>query len=226
MGAGSGPAAVSRSLARRLARPGAPPGVTQSGRSHPLLPVVHATGWHAGARRAPAARTPPRGHHGPTDPARCGRRLCHQVACDAPAERPARQTLPVGCPHPADFAETLGGKIGHWRGCQRLRFQCPLSEPCLKLSFTRLSPRKSTRCIPPCHRRCHRAQAIYETPPRYRVGRCGIAHLARGPSLRRVMLSAPIIATMTSSDFRSALRHFPGYGYRRRLLLVHLRSAP
>ncbi len=102
------------------------------------------------------------------------------------------------------------GKVGHWRGCQRLRFQCPLSEPCLKFSFTRLSPRQSTRCIPSCHRRCHRAQAIYEAPPRYRVGRCGIAHLARGPSLRRVMLSAPIIATMTSSDFRSALHHFPG----------------
>ena len=43
-----------------------------------------------------------------------------------------------------------------------------------------------------------------------------VAHPARGPSLRRVMLSAPIIATTPSSDFRSALRHFTGCAYRLR----------
>jgi hypothetical protein len=44
-----------------------------------------------------------------------------------------------------------------------------------------------------------------------------VAHPARGPWLRRVMLSTPIIATIASSDFRSALRHFTFDAYRLRL---------
>ncbi len=40
------------------------------------------------------------------------------------------------------------------------------------------------------------------------------AHPARGPSLRRVVLSTPIIATIPSSDFRSTLHHFTGCAYR------------
>ena len=38
----------------------------------------------------------------------------------------------------------------------------------------------------------------------------GRAHLAGGPSLRRVVLSTSITATMPSSDFRSTLHHFTG----------------
>jgi hypothetical protein len=41
-----------------------------------------------------------------------------------------------------------------------------------------------------------------------------VAHPARGPSLRRVVLSTPIIATTPSSDFRSTLHHFTGHAYR------------
>lgn len=37
---------------------------------------------------------------------------------------------------------------------------------------------------------------------------------ARGPSLRRVVLSTSIIATTPSSDFRSTLHHFTGHAYR------------
>ena len=41
-----------------------------------------------------------------------------------------------------------------------------------------------------------------------------VAHPARGPSLRRVVLSTPILATTPSSDFRSTLHHFAGHAYR------------
>ena len=44
----------------------------------------------------------------------------------------------------------------------------------------------------------------------YGVLAVAVAHLAKGPSLRRVVLSTPIIATTPFSDFRSALRHFTG----------------
>ena len=78
----------------------------------------------------------------------------------------------------------------------RPRFHHPLSEPCLRFSLTRLSPRQSARRIPPCQGCWRETLAIYEAPPRCRVGRCRTAHLARGPSLRRVLLSTPIIATV------------------------------
>jgi hypothetical protein len=90
------------------------------------------------------------------------------------------------------------------------RFLSPLPEPCMKFSLTRLSPRQSAGHIPPRHGCWRPAPATCEAPrPRSGLGRCLIAHLARGPSLRRVMLSTPITATTTSSDFRSALHHFP-----------------
>src|SRR5258708_14442173 len=47
-----------------------------------------------------------------------------------------------------------------------------------------------------------------------RVLAVAVARPARGPWLRGVMFSTPIIATMTSSHFRSALRHFAVYAYR------------
>ena len=82
--------------------------------------------------------------------------------------------------------------------------------PCVRFSLTRLSPRQSTGRIP-------LATALATGPSDLRgsstAGRSWPLrdrHLARGPSLRRVMLSTPIIANTASSDFRSALHHFPG----------------
>ena len=41
-----------------------------------------------------------------------------------------------------------------------------------------------------------------------------VTYPARGPSLRRVVLSTPILATTPSSDFRSTLHHFAHHAYR------------
>ena len=101
-----------------------------------------------------------------------------------------------------------------------LRFLDPPSEPCMRFSRTRLAPRQSTTDIPPCHWRWSMTRAVLNSSQTFT---CGLiagwaiprsvpdrsTHLATGPSLRRVMLSTPIIATnMACSDFRSPLPPF------------------
>ena len=79
----------------------------------------------------------------------------------------------------------------------------------MRFSLIRLSLRQSTGHIPLCHQGWPPAPATAKLlDPK--VLAVAVAHLTRGPSLRRVMLSAPIMATTASSDFRSALHHFTG----------------
>ena len=79
----------------------------------------------------------------------------------------------------------------------------------MRFSLTRLSPRQSTDGIPLATALAIGPSDLRGSSAAMSLDRCLIAHLARGPSLRRVMLSTPIIATTASSDFRSALHHFP-----------------
>src|SRR6266545_6918030 len=69
-----------------------------------------------------------------------------------------------------------------------LRLQLPPPEPCVTFSVTRLSPGQSIGRIPPRHRRWRPAPATGEAPRPLGLGRCR-RHPARGPSLRRVLLS-------------------------------------
>ncbi len=90
----------------------------------------------------------------------------------------------------------------------------------MTFSVIRLSPGQSTGRIPWRNPGWPPAPATREAPRPRGLGRCS-RHPARGPSLRRVMLSAPITATMTSSDFRPAPRHFTFSAYRLRPLPEH-----
>src|SRR6266508_2145536 len=80
----------------------------------------------------------------------------------------------------------------------------------MRFSLIRLSPRQSTSRIPLTPPGLATGPSAREAPRPRRVLAVAVAHLAKGPSLRRVMLSTPIIATTPFSDFRSALRHFTG----------------
>src|SRR6195952_3448310 len=85
----------------------------------------------------------------------------------------------------------------------------------MRFSLIRLSPGQSTGRIPRRHSGWPPVPATHEAPRRVdSVLAVAVAHLARGPSLRRVVLSTPILATTPSSDFRSTLHHFAGHAYR------------
>jgi hypothetical protein len=85
----------------------------------------------------------------------------------------------------------------------------------MRFSLIRLSPGQSTGRIPRRHSGWPPVPATHEAPRRVdSVLTVAVAHPARGPSLRRVVLSTPILATTPSSDFRSTLHHFAGHAYR------------
>ena len=105
------------------------------------------------------------------------------------------------------------------------RFLLPLPKPDMKFSLIRLSPGQSTGRIPWRHSGWPPVPVTREAPRPESLGCCS-HHPARGPSLRRVMLSTPIIATMPSSDFRSALHHFTGHAYRLRRYRALRDSSP
>jgi hypothetical protein len=85
----------------------------------------------------------------------------------------------------------------------------------MRFSLIRLSPGQSTGRIPRRHSGWPPIPATHEAPRRVdSVLAVAVAHPARGPSLRRIMLSTPILATTPSSDFRSTLHHFAGHAYR------------
>jgi hypothetical protein len=85
----------------------------------------------------------------------------------------------------------------------------------MRFSLIRLSPGQSTGRIPRRHSGWPPVPATHEAPRRVdSVLAVAVAHPARGPSLRRVVLSTPILATTPSSDFRSTLHHFAGHAYR------------
>lgn len=95
------------------------------------------------------------------------------------------------------------------------RFLLPLPKPDMRFSLIRLSPGQSTGRIPRRHSGWPPVPATHEAPRRLdSVLAVAVAHPARGPSLRRVVLSTPILATTPSSDFRSTLHHFAGHAYR------------
>jgi hypothetical protein len=85
----------------------------------------------------------------------------------------------------------------------------------MRFSLIRLSPGQSTGRIPQCHSGWPPVPATHEAPRRVdSVLAVAVTHPARGPSLRRVVLSTPILATTPSSDFRSTLHHFTDHAYR------------
>jgi hypothetical protein len=87
--------------------------------------------------------------------------------------------------------------------------------PDMRFSLIRLSPGQSTGRIPRRHSGWPPVPATHEAPRQLdSVLTVAVAHPARGPSLRRVVLSTPILATTPSSDFRSTLHHFAGHAYR------------
>ena len=95
------------------------------------------------------------------------------------------------------------------------RFLLPLPKPDMRFSLIRLSPGQSTGRIPRRHSGWPPIPATHQAPRRIdSVLAVAVAHPARGPSLRRVVLSTPILATTPSSDFRSTLHHFAGHAYR------------